>query len=65
MCYQVHDHIASLQLHFRNTSDNNILSDSLYLFGCIRIPPWLKGLDFRTAESESSKTGSEYYKCGH
>jgi len=28
-------------LHFRNTSDENVLSDSLDLFGHIKMPRWL------------------------
>jgi len=48
-------------LHFSITSDKNVLSDSLDLFGHIKMPPWLnthstgalgQGLYFRMAESE-------------
>jgi len=46
MCYEVHDHVASfiivyILLHFRNTSDESVLCDSLNIFRCRRMPPWL------------------------
>jgi len=41
----MHDYVASfitvyVILHFRNTSDENVLSDSLDLFDHIRMPLW-------------------------